>query len=154
MQSSEVVWSLNWSAALSESGKCWKTDPTVLSVSEGHYGDGEARKHRAGDFPEGPARRWDQRYTSGIPSCTCRGHLLFSYKKMLSPANCPRAQYCSVFLRRWHRLYDSGGMGVHGVPTGCALEPWHIRRPVGVQPMEVAGWSPSIFSAMHLSCQL
>jgi hypothetical protein len=70
--------------------------------------------------------------------------LLFSYKKMLSPANCPRAQFCAVFLRRWHRLYDSGGMGNHGVPTGCALEPWHIRRPVGVQPMEVAGSSSSI----------
>jgi hypothetical protein len=28
--------------------------------------------------------------------------------------------FCGV---RWHRLYDSGRMGCHGVPTGSALKP-------------------------------
>jgi hypothetical protein len=54
-------------------------------------------------------------------------HLLFSYCKKkndvfeeLISVLC----FCGVCTQ--HRLYDSGGMGRHGVPTGSALKPRHL----------------------------
>jgi hypothetical protein len=62
-------------------------------------------------------------YTSGMPcrrtwQCfVCLQQVNVIFHKLRG------TELCSVFLRCWFRLYDSGRMGHHGVPTGSALKP-------------------------------
>ena len=104
----------------------------MFVVHEGHIGDSTIGKHCAGDFSEGLARHWVQRY-------------IYLPKMIINMVFLSRDFF--LLLGKLHtsggcRLHHTGRLGSDGVSSSSALKPRNLRRSIGVWSMEVAGLCP------------